>query len=602
MAENNNVQNIRRSQFILTYGPGSILEGRNGPRIIPTLGWGFGNNFGRILKEYEVTDIRMSNVIKKRMTKFKDKDVRFFKIPSNASLRKSDNQGIYRTYIFPAWKICYGKEDNHDPILYNSLEHVYCPLCHKNPQTNIRFVCACPDGHLDEVKWNYVVHKGKTECESDYFYWNARGSSLSSIIIGCPKCGSKNNMGEIYKGNFKCTGRHPEREQPTVDYGICLTNPKRYYNCDQRMKVVQRQSTSLRIADTLTLLKIPKYSKPIANVLQYETVASFVMGSIEYMVPEEKFISALKKLRKIPEDSKGTILEYIAENGYDDMIDLAEELYDESIGVDNVLIEEFKTLKDKESCSDVDNFCKGPPSSFTINFGKHEFPIDVFPVDKLKTVTVQIGYQRKPYLKKDKETKKIIESKIVPCGASRSDGSTFWYPVYEGIGEGIFITSEKNPIDFLDLSENSKEWMDNKPQYPDRWRENEVKNPVFIWWHTLSHALIRSLSFSSGYSSSSIRERIYLDSDNRGGIFLYNTSPGEDCGMGGLVESTNNIKEIIYNAIKNIDLCSHDPLCSEIRISSDRVNGSACHNCLLIPETSCEHGNMWLDRHIINGD
>lgn len=600
MTEKNKVQNIRRSQFILTYGPGSILESRNGPRIIPSLGLGFGRNFGKILKEYEVSDIRMSNVIKKRIPTFKDRDIRFFKIPSNASLHKKDNQGIYRTYIFPAWKICYGKENNHDPILYNALKHDYCPICHKNPLTNVRFVCACPDGHLDEVKWNYVVHKGKTECKSDYFYWNARGSSLSGINIECPECGSKTNMGEVYKGNFKCSGRRPEKEQPTED-GVCLGKPKRPYKCDQRMKVVQRQSTSLRIADTLTLLKIPKYSKPIANILQHSTVASFVMGSIDFGASEEKFLLKLKDKTQIPNESKDVILKYIEENSYKDTIDLAKDLYNEDINVDNVLIEEFKTLKDKESCSDVDNFCKGPPSYYTINFGKHEFPIAVFPVDKIKTVTVQIGYQRKPYLKKDKETKKIIESKVIPSGAGRSDGS-YWYPVYEGIGEGIFITSNENPIEFLDLSENAKEWVENRPQYPDKWRENEVKNPVFVWWHTLSHALIRSLSFSSGYSSSSIRERIYLDSDNKGGIFLYNTSPGEDCGMGGLVESTNNFKEIVYKALKNIDLCSHDPLCSEIRISSDRVNGSACHNCLLIPETSCEHGNMWLDRHIINGD
>ena len=30
-------QSIRKSQFITTYGPGAILEGPEGPRIIPTL-------------------------------------------------------------------------------------------------------------------------------------------------------------------------------------------------------------------------------------------------------------------------------------------------------------------------------------------------------------------------------------------------------------------------------------------------------------------------------------------------------------------------------------------------------------------------------------
>ena len=72
--------------------------------------------------------------------------------------------------------------------------------------------------------------------------------------------------------------------------------------------------------------------------------------------------------------------------------------------------------------------------------------------------------------------------------------------------------------------------------------------------------------------------------------------------MGGLVESSEKFELIMDEALKLVSLCSHDPLCSKIRISSNRVNGSACIYCLLVPETSCEHGNMWLDRHMLNGD
>ena len=212
-----------------------------------------------------------------------------------------------------------------------------------------------------------------------------------------------------------------------------------------------------------------------------------------------------------------------------------------------------------------------------------------------------MGYQRKPYLKKDKGTGNIIESETVSIGATRPDG-TYWYPVYEGIGEGIFITSDENPIEYLNLNHNSDEWIEKMPVYKDRWREDEVKNPVFVWWHSLSHALIMALSFFSGYSSASIRERVYLDPNGNGGVFLYTTSAGEDCGMGGLVESSEKFELIMDEALKLVSLCSHDPLCSKIRISSNRVNGSACIYCLLVPETSCEHGNMWLDRHMLNGD
>lgn len=592
------VQNLRRSQFILTYGPGSILEGRDGPRIIPVLGWGLGRNFGKILNDYEVHDLRMSHVLKKLMNRFKDSDVRFFILPSNSSERKKETQGIYRTYIFPVWKICYGKDKKHKPVLYDSSKHDSCPLCHNIQKNSVRFVCACPDGHLDEVNWKLAVHKGKSSCDVDYLYWNAGGSSLSSIKIKCPKCDSETDMGEVYQQYFKCTGRFPEKEAPTKDYGTCYTRPVKN-NCIQRMRVVQRQSTSLRIANTLTLLKIPKYDKQISNILQMPEVASLLAGLIAAEVDETVFSKALEGSHRIPPVSKGIINQFVGDNGYSELILLAKDLYNKDIDVKNILIEEFETLKGEEAC--LDNFCKGPPSLHHIRLGNIDFPFIVYPVDKIKTVTAQLGYQRKPYLKKDKDTGKAVESVTVPSGAPRRDG-TYWYPVYEGIGEGIFITSDENPIEYLNLINNKQEWIQNKPQHIDRWRENEVKTSEFVWWHSLSHALIRSLSFFSGYSSASIRERVYTDSNGKGGIFLYTTSAGEDCGMGGLVESSKKFELIMDEAMRLVSLCSHDPLCSKIRISSDRVNGSACHYCLFVPETSCEHGNMWLDRHFLNGD
>lgn len=123
----------------------------------------------------------------------------------------------------------------------------------------------------------------------------------------------------------------------------------------------------------------------------------------------------------------------------------------------------------------------------------------------------------------------------------------------------------------------------------------DIDNPVFVWWHTLSHAIINSLSLYCGYNSNSLKERVYIHPN--GGILIYNTSPGEDCGMGGLSEVVNIFDVVLENALDNIISCSNDPLCIEENIEMGKVNGAACHNCLLISETSCEHRNMLLDRH-----
>lgn len=180
------------------------------------------------------------------------------------------------------------------------------------------------------------------------------------------------------------------------------------------------------------------------------------------------------------------------------------------------------------------------------------------------------------------------------------DPPKMWFPAYKGIGEGIFITSDKNPFDYNDnLDETIEKWntcsinvLSDRP---------ETENPLFVWWHTLSHAIIKSLSLSCGYSSASLHERVYLDEDSKqGGILIYNTSPGDDGGMGGLVDLVFDeleFKKVLKNAINTLLVCSNDPLCSSVEIKDGGVNGSACHNCLLVSETSCEHQNSLLDRN-----
>ena len=156
------------------------------------------------------------------------------------------------------------------------------------------------------------------------------------------------------------------------------------------------------------------------------------------------------------------------------------------------------------------------------------------------------------------------------------------------------------------MDDISQRWIENKPTYKVDKRP-EVKDPLFVWWHSLAHALIRTLSFTSGYSIASIRERVFIDksdedpSKHTGGILIYTTNPGQDAGMGGLVKTRDTFENILNNAFEDVKMCSYDPLCITNEVSHEKVNGAACIYCLLLPETSCEHNNMWLDRHMLLG-
>ena len=93
-------QNIRASQFITTFGPGAILEGPYGPRIIPRPDIGlFLPGVGLSPERFEISDQRMSEGILN--------GARIFRLPSNAELQKPENYYIYRTKPFPEWKLCH---------------------------------------------------------------------------------------------------------------------------------------------------------------------------------------------------------------------------------------------------------------------------------------------------------------------------------------------------------------------------------------------------------------------------------------------------------------------------------------------------------------
>ena len=116
-----------------------------------------------------------------------------------------------------------------------------------------------------------------------------------------------------------------------------------------------------------------------------------------------------------------------------------------------------------------------------------------------------------------------------------------WYPGVDNLGEGIFIMLDLEDGWHYNISTSyTDEWngaVENRLSYPQdinifRGDNREELDPVFVWWHTLSHLLIRSLSIEAGYSSAAIRERVYFERDRtgrkRGAILLYATQPGSE--------------------------------------------------------------------------
>ncbi|MBK7928966.1 MAG: DUF1998 domain-containing protein [Bryobacterales bacterium] len=202
-------------------------------------------------------------------------------------------------------------------------------------------------------------------------------------------------------------------------------------------------------------------------------------------------------------------------------------------------------------------------------------------------------------------------SEFAPISAQAKD----WLPAVEVRGEGIFIAlKQETLVEWENLEVVKERAQILHGAYTRQWqermkRETEPPRQItarFVLLHTLAHVLIRQLALECGYSSSSLRERIYADQGVRdmAGILVYTASTDADGTLGGLVREGKSARlvEVVRSSIRTARWCSSDPLCiTSIASLSDETNLAACHSCVMAAETSCEEFNRFLDRAMLVG-
>jgi hypothetical protein len=139
--------------------------------------------------------------------------------------------------------------------------------------------------------------------------------------------------------------------------------------------------------------------------------------------------------------------------------------------------------------------------------------------------------------------------------------------------------------------------------------QNEL-HPVFIMIHTFAHLLMNQLTYECGYSSASLRERLYFSSNElnpMAGLLIYTAAGDSEGTMGGLVRMglPKLFDPLLQQAVRKAQWCSADPVCMEMGNHGGQgpnsCNLAACHNCALVPETACEEFNRFLDRGVVTG-
>jgi len=240
-------------------------------------------------------------------------------------------------------------------------------------------------------------------------------------------------------------------------------------------------------------------------------------------------------------------------------------------------------------------------------------------VSRLREVRALLGFTRIEAPEMDPTMEVFNEEQGVSVSpAPLSARELNWLPAVENLGEGVFLRLDPERLAKWEAREDVSRRSAVLLKAYSEWRQKrglqalKEHQPRLLLLHTLAHLLIRQMSLDCGYSSASLRERVYSDSE-MAGLLIYTSAPDSDGSLGGLVRQArlsrnpdgttrDNFAQLLADIVELARICSSDPLCREHDPKrTERLNGAACHACAMVSETSCEFGNRLLDRGMIAG-
>lgn len=592
----NDLQDLRRSAVASTFGPGAVVDFRAGNAPVSGLAAG--------LEEWDRSfgPAGLANKQVIRETRLQKKlGVGGFRLPPVLEERQKHEDPDRRRLVavrFPNWLQCPGC-DRIGPMRVWSDDpgqaYRYCHTCTaKNPgpakafAIPVRFVMACIGGHVDDFPWHWWVgHVEGCKNRNGALKLRSEHPGLAGLILSCPDCKARRPMDGIFSKKTwerfaDCSGRRPWLADADE-------------TCKRKPVAVQRGASNLYFPVTHSALSIPPWSDQLQEVLGsfWDTlvnVDSSQRAAFITMLAAGDLSEVLRELKLTPQ-------------GLADAIERRLVQYEEVDATD---------LKPAEYRQFVENAGDSDDEHQEFEVRREYVPAALSPwvssvarAVRLREVRAITGFTRiNPPGDPDSPDVSLI-----------SKTRLNWYPAIEVRGEGIFLAlDEKRVSEWEEQPEVQIRIAALNSRYRDDWLSRHADDvpprrtitPRLLLCHTLSHVLMRQLTLECGYSSAALQERIYAAGgpNPMAGLLIYTATSDADGTLGGLQRQgeADRLAETLRNAVAAVEWCSSDPLCiSDMMGAEGSFSRSACHSCVLVPETSCEEFNFFLDRGLLVG-
>lgn len=489
-----------------------------------------------------------------------------------------------------------GKKSGDVPVVRFPLQH-YCPGCRRldhfwrfdaktmrcadcaRDLTPSRFVACCENGHIEDFPYFQWVHRGTGTVGGEHrMKLESKGasSSLADVVISC-SCGVKpyNMDGSFSRGALaeikRCGGKQPWLPGAADEA------------CDKQLRVLQRGSSNVWFGAVRSSISIPPWSNPNSQFVTKHWPV----------------------LEHVPMDTLSAVLPSMIADQPGLTVDGVADVVRQRKGLDEGIPPSDKQLRDEEYRALIDGNDGGAHDAFQCVRVEHDhrlrdLVVQVSKVTRLREVRALEGFSRVTPMPTDTTSPRL---------SRLSETRLSWLPATEVLGEGIFVRLDERAVARWETGSfaGGREGLLAEALLR---RAEESGAPAaspptarFLGIHSLAHALLQELSLDAGYPVGSLRERVYAE-PGQAGLLIYTASSDAAGSLGGLaaLADAEFFADVLIGATSRAQWCSHDPVCAESAASgSDGLNIAACHACLLLPETSCEHRNVLLDRLSIVG-
>ncbi|MBK3632851.1 DUF1998 domain-containing protein [Streptomyces sp. MBT97] len=578
---------VRRAQAITTYGVGSLIAVDHESFIVS----------GLDEAEQSWSRDESPRIHERRLARVLDVD--YFRLPPASDDTSKDGLRVRRFPLMHSCPECNDLQRHRDfnPPAGRSV----CGTCEVDLVPS-RFVVACEAGHLDEFPYRQWVHRSTdrgastaAQCGGKLrMRTSGRTSSLRSILVSCT-CGQAPEVS--MEGSFRrralqdlgltCRGSRPWLGTSAVSGG-----------CGLPLRTLQRGSSAVWQPVLKSALSIPPWSSGRADPLAEHWDQLRALNGRAEVEMCLKF--AFKGESPVPIDEVMAFLD--AEREEDPTVDEAP-TFDHRYRA--LRVKEYERLRsgndESEHSRDEEFVCETPLGDRSV--------LDPFGVTgpmlvkKLREVRALKAFTRLV------DAESTTDPKEMPL----SEGSLRWLPAMEVRGEGVFLRLDEHRLGAWEESIAVAARIDRMRIAHQRVLEQRADDPShvvpspatprMVLLHTLAHVLINEWSLEAGYPAASLRERLYA-ADDMAGVLVYTATSDSAGSLGGLVAQGEPgvLARTVRSAVRRAEWCSSDPLCMETEVSgAGGTNLAACHACVMLPETSCEHNNILLDRALLVG-